>query len=348
MRPELVDIDVAGMRGLEIGPLASPVVLKNEGQIRYLDHANTEELRKKYSTDQLMKDRLDEIVEVDYVLNGATKVFDVVEPDAPFDYVIASHLIEHMPDPVGWLADISRILRPGGILSLVVPDKRYTFDINRTPTEISEIVDSYLRQLSQPSYKQFYDFFAKAISGTVDTAAVWAGTANYQSVVRADCADPDVAALDACRTLLQSGEFVDAHCQVFTPDSFLNIFESLARLGLIDFSISNFIPTEINHLEFYVSLNRLQKLGSPGTQLDEQLRSVERARVALEKGPQPVLANEQPDLKDNHERNGGNLSLCSAPKSGFHMAVSERERKVLTMKREWLRRVRNTLRAISS
>jgi 2-polyprenyl-3-methyl-5-hydroxy-6-metoxy-1,4-benzoquinol methylase len=123
MRPELAAIDVTTMRGLEIGPLASPRVRKDEGPVRYVDHASAAELKEKYATDAGMQGRLDEIVDVDYVLGKSTTISEATGKDAPFDYVIASHVIEHIPDTIGWLDDLTHVLRVGGILSLVIPDK---------------------------------------------------------------------------------------------------------------------------------------------------------------------------------------------------------------------------------
>jgi hypothetical protein len=51
MRPELAAIDVESIHGLEIGPLASPRVRKDEGPVRYVDHATAAELKEKYATD---------------------------------------------------------------------------------------------------------------------------------------------------------------------------------------------------------------------------------------------------------------------------------------------------------
>jgi ubiquinone/menaquinone biosynthesis C-methylase UbiE len=38
-----------------------------------------------------------------------------------FDVVIASHIIEHLPDPVAFLEELSRILKSGGLLLLSMP-----------------------------------------------------------------------------------------------------------------------------------------------------------------------------------------------------------------------------------
>jgi hypothetical protein len=276
MRPELAAIDVATMRGLEIGPLASPRVRKDEGPVLYVDHASAAELKEKYATDAGMQGRLDEIVDVDYVLGKSTTISEATGKDAPFDYVIASHVIEHIPDTIGWLDDLTHVLRVGGILSLVIPDKRYCFDINRSPTEISDLVDGNLRHLRQPSFRQAFDFYSKAIGGSVDTAAVWAGTADYSLAVRQDFANPDLAALEACRRMLVSDEFVDVHCHVFTPSSFLRLIEKLARLDLIDYEVAAFHPTELNNFEFYVSLRLLDMSKGRDAVRDSQLASVTR------------------------------------------------------------------------
>jgi SAM-dependent methyltransferase len=269
------------MRGFEIGALAAPRVTKAQGRISYLDHAGTEALRRKYENDPDMKDRLDEIVEVDYVVGESQTIHQAVKHDAPFDYVIASHVVEHIPDPVSWLADVATTLRTDGILSLVVPDKRYCFDINRRTTDISELVDAYLRQLRRPSFKQVYDFISKEISGKVDTAAVWAGSADYRNVIRTDVADPDVAALNLCREVEDSDEFVDVHCSVFTPDSFLELCERLVRLRLFDFEIAHFAPTEFNTLEFYTSLRRMDSSLNRESMVERQLSSISRAQLSV-------------------------------------------------------------------
>ena len=71
------------MRGLEIGPLAAPRVRKDEGNVLYVDHTDAAGLRSKYATNPVMKGRLDQIVEIDYVMSDALRIHEVVADSAP-------------------------------------------------------------------------------------------------------------------------------------------------------------------------------------------------------------------------------------------------------------------------
>lgn len=42
-------------------------------------------------------------------------------PDETFDRIIASEVLEHVPDDQGALAELTRVLRPGGVLAATVP-----------------------------------------------------------------------------------------------------------------------------------------------------------------------------------------------------------------------------------
>jgi SAM-dependent methyltransferase len=69
--------------------------------------------------------------------------------DESQDFVIASHVIEHLANPLAMLVDIHRVLRNGGLLVLLVPDRRTTFDRSRPPTPLAHLVDEYERDVRE-------------------------------------------------------------------------------------------------------------------------------------------------------------------------------------------------------
>lgn len=60
-------------------------------------------------------------------------------PNGSYDAVLASHVIEHLANPLGGLAQWQRVVRPGGHLLLVVPHRDGTFDHRRTLTTIEHM-----------------------------------------------------------------------------------------------------------------------------------------------------------------------------------------------------------------
>jgi SAM-dependent methyltransferase len=59
--------------------------------------------------------------------------------DGIYDFVLASHVLEHVANPLGALQEWKRVLTPGGALLVVVPDKRVTFDHKRPFTAFDHL-----------------------------------------------------------------------------------------------------------------------------------------------------------------------------------------------------------------
>jgi SAM-dependent methyltransferase len=64
-------------------------------------------------------------------------------PDASQDFVIASHVLEHLAEPIGLIAEIHRVLRPGGTALILLPDRHRTKDRDRPATSLEHLVSEY-------------------------------------------------------------------------------------------------------------------------------------------------------------------------------------------------------------
>jgi SAM-dependent methyltransferase len=77
----------------------------------------------------------------DYWGDAATLPFR----DHSLDYVVSSHVLEHTPNPVAAIFEWARVTRHGGMLYMVVPDRRHTFDHTRGLTAPEHMMDDFTR-----------------------------------------------------------------------------------------------------------------------------------------------------------------------------------------------------------
>src|SRR5256885_1929786 len=82
--------------------------------------------------------------------------------DNSLDYVITSHVLEHVANPVAALAEWYRVLRPGGLIYLVVPDRRFTWDHPRPLTPVAHLLEDFTRATT-PADATPADVFAPGI-----------------------------------------------------------------------------------------------------------------------------------------------------------------------------------------
>jgi SAM-dependent methyltransferase len=264
-------LDFKSLEGLEIGALASPLVLPSEGHIFFVDHADTETLRGKYVGHSSVD--LDKIVKVDAVW-GSQTLQDCLGPDRKVDYVLASHVIEHVPDLVTWLSEIRSVLRPSGTLRLAVPDRRFTFDYLRPESRIYDVLDAYIRRARVPLPRVILE--NHYLSREVNCDKAWNDT-----LVPAELRPYNTieAGLRVANDVLANGSYHDTHCWVFTPTSFAELFAEIAQLGLLPFACDFCFDTRRNEFEFFVSM-------SPKDNQELIVRSWQQMKLALDRGLQ--------------------------------------------------------------
>ncbi len=149
--------------GIEIGALHHPLIVPREVRVRYVDRMTAPQLRLQYPE----LSELD-LVNVDIVDDGETLA---TIPDSSLDFVIANHFIEHCQDPIGALTNHFRVLKPGGVLYMAVPDKRTTFDRDRPVTPVSHLHDDHEHGPAR-SRTQHFEEWVRLVLKVKDEAAV--------------------------------------------------------------------------------------------------------------------------------------------------------------------------------
>jgi SAM-dependent methyltransferase len=224
---------------LEIGPYFNPIAPKAEGwRTTVVDRADKAQLLAWASNgDDDIKRLSVNIEDVDIIWNGGP-LDELCLPKNPagFDVVIASHVLEHIPDLIRFFKSLSRIIKPKGRLSFAVPDLRYCFDFYKPPTSTAKVLAAYRNQCVHHFPETVFE--AKSCSAHIDHRGAW---------LREPFVIPQVAGdlLTAYEDYLayvraeenRTSSYVDAHCWHFTPGIFKVVMFELNCLSLIEFDV---------------------------------------------------------------------------------------------------------------
>ncbi|HEY1377127.1 MAG TPA: methyltransferase domain-containing protein, partial [Gemmataceae bacterium] len=74
------------------------------------------------------------------------------------DFMVANHLLEHLVNPIGFLAQCHQVLVPGGLLYLGLPDKRHIFDRHRRRTPLADLLARDAAGQTDPTDEQIAEF----------------------------------------------------------------------------------------------------------------------------------------------------------------------------------------------
>jgi hypothetical protein len=234
--------------GLEIGPSYSPVAPKSLGyNVKILDHTDRLTLVSKYSA---LGEKTRLIEDVDYIWNGQP-YRALVGPSIRFNWVIASHVIEHTPDLISFLLDIADVLEPQGSLVLAVPDKRHCFDRMRPTSSLGRVIDAHFSKQTFHSLGTCYEYFLNYCK--LDGKHVWSSTneVNRINLLPSYSLSQIKSLAERCSAGI---EYIDMHSWTFTPSSFTNLIGDLNYLGLQPLVIESI--SETIDYEFFVCLKR--------------------------------------------------------------------------------------------
>jgi predicted SAM-dependent methyltransferase len=164
-----------------------PLAVPRAARVRFVDREDVGGLRRHYPELAGLP-----LVEVDVVDDGETLS---TIADASVDFVIANHFIEHTQSPLATLRSHLRVLRPGGVLYLAVPDKRHTFDVDRPVTPLAHVVRDH------------------------DEGPAWSRVQHFHEWARHVDKAADV---DAHAAKLMADDY-SIHFHVWTPDAFAEL-----------------------------------------------------------------------------------------------------------------------------
>jgi predicted SAM-dependent methyltransferase len=142
--------------------------------------------------------------------------------DNSVDFVIANHLFEHLDNPIRGLEEMTRVLRPGGVLYLALPEPRATFDSRRTLTSAKHVVRDY-RWGPRHSRKRHFTEWVEKVEMFLDGGQV-----------------DDVRE----RVRLLSEMDYSIHYHVWRPDTFIDFLSAARAATGIELELVDFAPCD--------------------------------------------------------------------------------------------------------
>lgn len=165
--------------GIEIGGLGRTLPIPPGARVRYVDRYDQEGLYKNFP-EMIGK----KIIKPDIVDDGETLA--TVAADSQ-DFLIANHVVEHFQNPIRFFHNAMRVLRPGGILFLALPEKTKTFDRDRPVTPFAHLAADYEQGPERSKLEHYREYVRLADNHNGRQA--WRTEAEYESLVTKLAAD---------------------------------------------------------------------------------------------------------------------------------------------------------------
>lgn len=209
--------------GVEIGAKHTPLPVDRRGgtDVLYVDHKDDAGLTAQFGAAPTNRERLHVDVVDDGMVLGRFA-------NRSLDFVIANHVLEHLPCALCALRAWARVLRPGGVVFAAIPNMAHTFDRDRDgPTPAAH----HLADLRDPvaAARGVVDH---AMERDVKEAADLPGRAMTRAQAEAFLASPAGPGL---------------HLHTFTPESIFDLVAAAraeAGIPLTQLAASRANPTE--------------------------------------------------------------------------------------------------------
>ena len=140
--------------GIEIGALHNRLAVPPSVHVRYVDRMSTPDLRRQYPELAAL-----DLVDVDIVDDGERLT---TIGAATQDFLIACQVLEHCQNPLFTLEQWLRVLKDGGVLFMSLPDKRFSFDVDRQATSIDHLLRDY-HEGPEWSRRQHFDEWVRLV-----------------------------------------------------------------------------------------------------------------------------------------------------------------------------------------
>lgn len=80
-----------------------------------------------------------------------------------YDFLLSCHCLEHVANPIKALKQWHAIIKPGGLMCLILPNKEYCFDRNRPYTSFEHLLEDYKNNTNEYDETHFEEIYKNHI-----------------------------------------------------------------------------------------------------------------------------------------------------------------------------------------
>jgi SAM-dependent methyltransferase len=225
---------------LEIGPFFSPM-LRGEN-VKYFDVLSQADLlARAHSIGHPDADP----PHIDFI----SPTGDLTVVNEQFDYIVSSYCLEHQPDLVKHLRDVTAALKPGGCYLALAPDKRYCHDHFMRESTIGDVLDAHHSGRKTHPLRSVIEHYA--LSAHNDQVRHWNGDHGPQFEDLDARIKISIVAFEKA-----NGGYVDVHAWYFTPTSTIQILDTLRRMQYIELEALRCYDTRKYQNDFWLVLQK--------------------------------------------------------------------------------------------
>jgi ubiquinone/menaquinone biosynthesis C-methylase UbiE len=155
----------------------------------------------------------------EFVVSEASELRGINEDS--LDFILASHVMEHLANPLKAVLRWKSLLHTGGYIILIVPDARFTFDHWRTITSIDHFLKDYKDNINEDDTTHIGEII-NLHDQTMD--------------------NPDESRDEFIKRISNNKKNRSVHHHVFIPN---NLHQLMLKAGLEEVYINNFLPFHI-------------------------------------------------------------------------------------------------------
>lgn len=230
--------------GLEISPSINPVIKHNDGfAIEYLDVCSTEELRDRAASNG--RD-LSCAPVINHQLDFNRTIKECVG-NRTYDFVVTSHVVEHIPDLIGHFTQVQDVLNPGGTYAFFAPDKDLCFDCKKPETSLGQLIEAFVEKRNVAPLNALIDEYYYGVQrarkggwAVDDPHPIRPKYGSHKELIRKVLSNPDQV------------KNWHGHIWRFTSSSFKALYQELYLLGLVQLKVHDVVATD--RVEFVVIL----------------------------------------------------------------------------------------------